>query len=149
MFNEGKGPTASNERQPGKYSSPLHLLKISILIQAAIFRLISGGNRNAMLFDHFLTPHHRGTAERESEYSRSAGKREYVFSLRRCRCRCRGDGGGGVGHKNACLNENVSLSPFAQLGRLFCLLGLRPRRQKSRPRFAKGERILHSCARRN
>ena len=32
----------------------------AILIQAAIFRLISGGNRNAMLFDHFLTPHPRG-----------------------------------------------------------------------------------------
>ena len=41
------------------------------------------------------------------------------------------------------LNENVLLAPFAQLGQLFCLLGLRPRRQKSRPRFAKGARILH------
>ena len=102
----------------------------NILIQAAIFRLISGGNRNAMLFDHFLTPHpnphHRGTAERESEYSRSAGKREYVFSLRRPRRRGGGDDGDGAGHKNACLNENVLLAPFAQLGRLFCLLEPRP-----------------------
>ena len=69
--------------------------------------------------------------------------------------------GDGVGcHKNACLNENVLLSPLAQLERLFCVLLLEPRpfssyrstkglvsrsrTQKSRPRFAKGERIPHS-----
>ena len=48
---------------------------------------------------------------------------EYVFSLRRCRCRCCGDdgGGGGVGHKNACLNKNVTLAPLPQRKRLFCL----------------------------
>ena len=75
-----------------------------------------------------------------------------------------GDGAGHfegrLGHKNACLNENVFLSPLPQLQRLFCVLLLEPRpfssyrstkglvsrsrTQKSRFRFAKGERILHS-----
>ena len=51
--------------------------------------------------------------------------------------------GDGAGHKNACLNENVTLAHLPQQERLFCLLpsslGLRPRlsgrRQKSRSCF--------------
>ena len=62
-------------------------------------------------------------------------------------------------HKNACLIENVLLSPLPQLQRLFCVLllapwpfssyrstkgrGARSRTQKSRFRFGKGERTLH------
>ena len=100
-----------------------------------------------MLFDHFLTPHPhpRGGLGRGRKRflcppaaSAASAEGENIFSLRRRRRR-----GDLAEVAVVCLNENVLLAPFAQLGRLFCLLGLRPRRQKSRPRFAKGARILH------
>ena len=58
------------------------ILVIDILIQAAIFRLISGGNRNAMLFDHFLTPHPRGGL---GGLAAASAEGENVFSVRRRR----------------------------------------------------------------
>ena len=79
--------------------------------------------------------------------------RKNVFSLRRGR-RGGGDGDGdgdgaghsdgegakdGAGHKNACLNENVLLSPLPQLQRLFCVLLLEPRPAIARPRLSKSD----------
>ena len=85
--------------------------------------------------------------------------RTLFLSSQRCRCHNgphHRDGSGVLHHKNACLNENVILLSCPQLERVFCLLEPRPfssyrstkglvsRRQKSRSRFGKGARILHT-----
>ena len=81
-------------------------------------------------------------------------KRTLPPSRRRRRGSGDGDGAGdsdgdGAGHKNACLNENVLLSPLPQLQRLFCVLLLAPwpfsSYRSTKGRGARLERENHAC----
>ena len=137
----------------------LNYTDLAFSSRQTFFWLKRGGHRNPMLFNHFLTPNPAAHMALDGHRIRFLPPPRAHGSRRTPECflsPLRYRGTGGVGHKNACLNKNVTLAPFPHLEQVFCLLEPRPfsscrstkglvsRRQKTCSRFAKGARVLHS-----